>query len=201
MDDPHVTVSISPGSKKQSLAKLRDLGPQEIFPRTPKQKGIEQLVSGFMQYLSNDLKARHPARHPANVPSQEAEPPLHLPRARHIEELGWQLPERKSEPISDFVEKLEALVTTSSMMSHADTIGFLLGAIFHCGPLLPTLPGDCDSLVQSTSRTRRAWYGRASLVCAVVDGILPSWSGRAYVLFHPLAGEPHFLWSDISNGS
>jgi hypothetical protein len=197
MDGPPVTIPISPGSKRQSLAKLRDLRPQEIFPRTPKQKGIEQLVSVFMQYVSHDLKARYRA----NVPSQLAEPPLHLPRARHIEELGWQVPERKSETISEFVKKLEALVTTSALMSCADTIKFLLGAIFHCGPRLPTLPGDCDSLVQSSSRTRRAWYGRASLVCAVVDRILPDWNSRAYVLFHPLAGELHFSWSDNFNGS
>lgn len=207
MDDPHVTISISPGGKNQSLARLKDLRPQETSQQnqkipqqnqeTPQQKVIKQLVLDFMKYLFNDLKARHPA----NVPGQETKPPLLLPRALHVDELRRQLPKRGSEPICDFVEKLEALITSSAMMSYAHSIGFLLGAICHCGPRLPILQGDRPLLGQSTTRTRRARYGRASLVCAVVDRLLPSWGGRAYVLFHPLAGEPHFLGSDISNDS
>lgn len=143
-----------------------------------------------MKYLSDDLEARRPG--------QKGKRRHHLPQVRRIEELGWQLPVRDNESIADFVGKLEDLVKTPQIRSHEQTLGFLLGAIFHCGSRLPTLSGSCDFLGEGTARIRRERYGRASLVCAVVDGILPSWGRHAYALFHPLAGKPHFSQPDVT---
>ncbi|KAJ4584909.1 hypothetical protein HRR81_000716 [Exophiala dermatitidis] len=172
------TVSLTPACSERSLAKIRSLALPEVFP--VRQKTIEDLASAFIKYLSDDLEARRPG--------QKVKRRHNLPRVRHVEELGWQLPLRNNESIPDFVGRLEDLVKTPEIRSHEETLGFLLGSIFHCGPRLPTLSGNCDFLGKSTARIRRERYGRASLVCAVVDGILPSWGRRAYVLFHPLAG-------------
>lgn len=155
------------------------------------------MVSDFVQYVSDDLNARLNT----HALVQKVEHQRQLPHVRRSEELEWQLPKRKSESISNYVEKLEDLAKARQFRSRADTLDFLIGAIFHCGSSLPTLAGDHDVLGSSASRTRRTRKGRASLVCAIVDGLLSSWGGRAYVLFHPLAGKPHSSRPNIAKFS
>lgn len=61
------------------------------------------MASDFMRYVSDDLNARQTT----HELGQRVEHRRRLPRVRHSEEFGWELPQRESENNANFVEKLE----------------------------------------------------------------------------------------------